>query len=183
MIRFDDDGGAAAQALCYQRRDVAEIHQRRHADARMCGRKAEVVRSIVRDCERMKINRPDLEIFARFYFFGAVAQSVGAFPRLIRRTMAVLADVGFQCFAGDKDGAVQVFEQHAQATGMIAMLVRDDDAVELAGVATRERQASHNLFGAQTRINKHARLIRRNQDGVARRAASENSESHKTSDR
>ena len=79
----------------------------------------------------MKINRADFEVLARFDFFGAVAQHVRAFARFVRRTIAMLADIRLARLAGDVNRAVQTLQQHAQAARMIAMLMRDDNAVKL----------------------------------------------------
>src|SRR5215210_4983720 len=51
VIGLYDDGGASPQALHYQSRDVAEIHQRGDADARVRRRKTEVVSRVMRNRE------------------------------------------------------------------------------------------------------------------------------------
>jgi hypothetical protein len=50
---------------------------------------------------------------------------------------------------------------------MIAMFVCDKHAVESLGVFTNEREAARNLFGAQTGINKNARVAGNDQDDIA----------------
>src|SRR3712207_9470319 len=57
VVRLDDDGRAAAQTLVNQRRDAAEVHQRRHPDSAVRGREAEVVGGVVRDGEGVEIGR------------------------------------------------------------------------------------------------------------------------------
>ena len=55
VVRLDDDGGATAQTFLNQRRDAAEVHQRRKLHTGVGGRETEVVNRIVRDGERMKV--------------------------------------------------------------------------------------------------------------------------------
>ena len=62
---------------------------------------------------------------------------------------------------------------------MVAVLVRNDDAVQARDILADEREASHGLSGAETCVNKHARFIRRDQNRIAGRAAAQNGESHK----
>jgi len=91
----------------------------------------------------------------------------------------VFAEVSLKRLTGDEDRAVQIFEQDAQAARVVAVLVRDDDAVELSGVAPDEHEPPHDLPGAHPGVDEDVRPPRRDQNRVAGRAASENSEFHK----
>src|SRR5581483_1159112 len=99
MVWFDHDRRAASQPLGDQRRDVAKVHQRRDLHAVVRGGEPKVIHGIVRDRERMKFDLADLKVASGIYLDRAIAQSIGAPPRLVAGNIASLTNVSLSRLA------------------------------------------------------------------------------------
>ena len=62
VVRFDDDGGATAQLLRNQRRNMAKIHQRRDLHTVVRCRETKIIDRVVRHRERVKVDRADAKV-------------------------------------------------------------------------------------------------------------------------
>src|SRR6185369_6676198 len=113
VIRFDHDGRAAAQSFRDQRGDVTKIHYGGDLHALVSGSETEVVDCVVRNCERMKIDLADAEVFARLDLLDSIAQCFGATTRLFSVDVETFADVSVECFPGDVNRTIDRTKQHA----------------------------------------------------------------------
>jgi hypothetical protein len=59
-------------------------------------------------------------------------------------------------------------QQHAQAAGVVAMFVCDQNGVEFLHVLADEREPARYLFGAETGVNENASFAGNDQDRIAR---------------
>src|SRR5512139_1748564 len=82
MVRFNDDSIAAVQLGFYQRRDVAEIHQRRDADAVLLCDKTEIVCRVMRNGKGLEIDIADAKFLVGFNSHSAAVQRIAAFQAL-----------------------------------------------------------------------------------------------------
>jgi len=85
---------------------VAKIHQRRNLHALMSCGKPEIIYSVMRNCEGVKIDLADSEVSARFDLLHPIAKRLGPFSRLIIADIEALANVGITGFRGNVDGTI-----------------------------------------------------------------------------
>src|SRR5438105_7247982 len=76
VVRFNDDRGTAAQPLGNQGRDVPEVEQRRDLHAIMSCCESKIIDRVMRYCEGMKLDFPDLKVTTRIDFHRAISQSI-----------------------------------------------------------------------------------------------------------
>jgi hypothetical protein len=69
---------------------------------------------------------------------------------------------------GNVDWAINCSQQHAQATDVIAMLVRDQHGVEFLYVFADNGQAARNFFGAQSSIDENTCIAGNDQNRITR---------------
>ena len=74
VIRFNHDRGAATEPFGDECGDVTKVHHRRDLHALVRGRETEIVDSVVRNRERMKIDLADAKVFARLDLLDSIAQ-------------------------------------------------------------------------------------------------------------
>jgi hypothetical protein len=146
---------------------MAKVHQGGDLHALMRRREAKIVYGIVRDGEGMKVDLADLKIPARFYLLDAVPQGSRAFARFFIVHIGALADVGVASFRGNVDGTIDCPKQHAQAAGMVAMFMGDEDGVESLHVFAHEREPARDLFGAESGVNEDPSLAGNDQNRIA----------------
>src|SRR5215210_2481524 len=148
VIRLDDDSCTTAQPFGDQGRDVAKIHHRRDLDALVSRSKPEIVDGIVRNCERVKIDLANLEVFAGFDLFHSIAKGFNAPARFIGVDVESLANVSVECLRGNVNRTIDGVEQDAQAARMIAVFVSYEHSVETLRIFADECESTGNLFRA-----------------------------------
>src|SRR5258706_9954062 len=132
VIRFDDNRRAPAQPFRNQRRYVTKIEQRRDLHSVVRGRESKIVDRIMRHGKRMKLDLSDLKVAAGIDLDSTIAQSVGALSGLVVRDpdASGFANVGVSRLGRNEYRAIEISYQHPQAATMIAMFVRNQNAVE-----------------------------------------------------
>jgi hypothetical protein len=96
VVRLDHDRRAAAQLFGDQGRDVTEVHHGGDLHAVVSCSEAEIVDSIVRKSERMKIDLANAKVFARLDLFDAIAERTSAATRFFSVYIETFADVSIE---------------------------------------------------------------------------------------
>ena len=143
MVRLDQNRRAAAQLLGNQRSDMAEVHQRGNLHSLMRCRKSEVVDSVMRDREGMKINLPDAEIFARLDLFYPILERGSSLARFVTRYVELLPEICVASLGGDIDRTVNRSQQYAQAARVIAVFVSNQHCIKAMNILANEREPAH----------------------------------------
>src|SRR5437763_16719612 len=89
-----------------------------------------------------------------------------------------LANVSIACLCGNEYGAIELSYQHPQAAAVIAVLVREQNAVERIRVFTEQGHAAHDFTRAHSGINQNTRAVGDQQHCVASRTATEYRDFH-----
>jgi hypothetical protein len=118
--------------------------------------------------ERVKIYLPDAKVFAGFNLLHPIAQCLGTFARLVVANVQAFANVSVMSFGGNVDRAINRSQQHAQATGVIPMFVRDQNSVELLHIFADQRQTARDFFGAQSGIDENTCIAGNDQNRIPR---------------
>ncbi len=79
---------------------------------------------------------------------------------------------------GEPDGEVEFARQSGDAGNVIAMLVRDHDAVQLPGLQTQPRQTRYRFTQREAAVEQDSRLANLHNEGITLAAATENGEPH-----
>ena len=106
------------------------------------------------------------KVFARLDLLDAIAQRTSAPAWLVGVYVETFADVSVECFCRDVNRTINRAEQYAQSAGVIAVFVRDEHSIEPLRVLAHHREPAHDLLGAQTGVNQHARISGDDQDCV-----------------
>src|SRR6267142_2148350 len=168
VIRLDNNRGATPQAFADERSDVAKVHQGRNLYALMRRGETEIVDCVVWNRERMKVDLADAKVAARLNLFDAILEGFGAFARLFVVHIRALAYVSLTSLRGNVDGAGDRSQQDAQAAGVVAMFMRDEDCVEFLHVFADEREPPRDLFSAESGIDENTSFARNDQNRIAR---------------
>src|SRR6266550_4500907 len=168
VVGFDHDRGATTQPLANECRDVAKVHQGGDLHPLMRRREPEIVYGVVWDGEGVKVDLADAKVAARLYLLDAVLKRPGAFAWFFIVNVETLADVGIAGFGGNIDRAIDCPKQYAQAAGVVAMFMGDEDGIESLHVFADEREPARNLFGAQSGVHENTSLACNDQNRIAR---------------
>jgi hypothetical protein len=132
----------------------------------MRGSKSEVVDSIMRDREGMKIDLADSEVFTGFDLFHSIAERGSSLARLVARYIEILAEIRVASLGGDINRTVNRSQQYSQAARMIAVFVSNQHGIKAMNVLAYDREPAGNLFSAQTRVYKNASFTRNEQNRI-----------------
>ena len=159
---------------------MAEIHKRRNLDAVFFCHKPKIIRCVVRNAERLEINIADTEFTARFDLDRLFFQRGTPFRGFAVAVLAAGTRVVKSVFGRPRNvnRTIDRSHQNAQTAGVVAVFVRDKNAVELGVTNVDLSQSPQNLTRAQARIDQNIGLFAGNQHSVAGRATAENGKFH-----
>jgi hypothetical protein len=93
----------------------------------------------------------------------------------------LLFGIGGNGFGGEAvgvDGNGPRLAESAETTGVVAVFVGEDDAIDLFEIATNEREPLRDLATTQARVNKESRRVGFNQCAIAGAATPQNRDVH-----
>ena len=161
VIRFDDERVHLAQTLDQHLRGAAEIGDVTETARSGMKREADGIDRVMRHGESL-----DSDIADGKFRTGAKETPVAMTGQRARANR----------FRGERVAIDRDFEfaaEHFKAADMVAMFVRKEDAIELLGSNTAEREAHDELARAQSSIDQNATMIGGDERAVPGAAAAE----------
>ena len=150
-----------------QLRGAAQVRQVAQGRAAVVEHEAHGLDRVVRHGEGLHGHVLDLEVAARAEELpvAVLAQALALAPQDFRRERIAV------------DGQRSVFAaEHLQAAGVVAVLVREQHAVEFLGAEARLFQAHDDLARAQARVDQQPAVVGGQEGAVARAAAAQDGE-------
>ncbi|MGC3989634.1 MAG: hypothetical protein QM796_08155 [Chthoniobacteraceae bacterium] len=163
VIRFDHERMHVAQPLHHQPGGKAEIGRETERPTRVIEHKTHRVHRIVRNRECLHLQVADRE--------GGTG--------LKNAPVALHAAPRTERFGGEGIGVNRqpmALAEHFEPRDVVAVLVGDEDAVELRKLDAHLREAQRNLPGAQPTIDEHTAFFGLDQGAIPRTSAGEGGE-------
>lgn len=173
VVGFEDQRVGLLRPVERKMGCVAEVGEEDHVTVAMVDEETDGIRGVMRDGERFHIEIAHGEALAGFKKAPVERArfSSGGGALQFRRS-----EHGFTRGAVGEDGDAVARRHHAQSLHVVAVLVRDEDAIEILDIETDGGEPFLDLLAAETCVHEEAGGVRLDAGAIATASAGENSE-------